>query len=153
MTNSELIKYTEMYREMLFRLAYSATLNRADSEDIVQEAFIRLYMSKKKIDSETAKAWLIRVTVNLCKNRNKLYWNRQRSEIDENAVNEDISDVNIALRDALKKLPQNYRTVIYLHYYAGYQVSEIGKLLGLSITAVTTRLQRGREKLKEFLDD
>lgn len=155
MTNNELMRYIEMHRTMLYRLAYSATLDHADSEDIVQEAFVRLYTSHKELDDEAAKAWLIRVTVNLCKNRNKLFRVRNTAELDDNipCADNSISDELIALKAAMRELPQKYRVVIYLHYYAGYQASEIGGILGISTSAVTTRMQRGREKLKDFLDD
>lgn len=153
MTDNELTWYINRYRTMLYRIAYNATLNKADSEDIVQESFFRLYTSHKNFDDESAKAWLIRVTINLSKNRNKLFSIRNRMDLDENIPGECISDDSIVLKEALKQLPQKYRIVIYLHYFEGYQSSEIAKLLGISTSAVTTRLQRGRDKLKLFLDE
>lgn len=153
MTDNELSRYISLYRTMIYRIAYSATLDRADSEDIVQEAFLTLYTSHKSFNDESAKAWLIRVTVNLSKNRNKLFSIRKKAELDENLPGECISDDGIYLKEAMGQLPQKYRIVIHLHYFAGYQASEIAKLLGISTSAVTTRLQRGREKLKSFLDE
>lgn len=137
---------------MLYRIAYNATLNHEDSEDIIQEAFFKLYTSKKSFDDEGAKAWLIRVTINLAKNRNKLFFIRNRADLVENIPKDCISDDSIAIKEALKQLPQKYRIVIHLHYFEGYQASEISKLLGISTSAVTTRLQRGRDKLKDFLN-
>ena len=52
---------------------------------------------------------------------------------------------------AVNELPDNYRTVIYLHYYEGYQGSEIGKILGVPTATIHTRLARGRARLKELL--
>ncbi len=52
---------------------------------------------------------------------------------------------------AVNELPDNYRTVIYLHYYEGYQASEIGKILGVPTATIHTRLARGRARLKELL--
>ena len=153
MTDNELTRYINLYRTMLYRIAYNATLNHADSEDIVQESFLRLYTSHECFDDERAKAWLIRVTMNLSKNRNKFYSIRNRVELDDNISGDCISDDSIELKEALRQLPQKYRIVIYLHYFEGYQASEIAKLLGISTSAVTTRLQRGRDKLKVFLDE
>ncbi len=152
MTDNELVRYIDLYQTLLYRLAYGTTLSHSDSEEIVQETFVRLYTSHNSFDDESAKAWLIRVCVNMCKNRNKLFWNRAREELDDSISGDVISDDIIVLKDALRQLPLKYRAVIYLHYYGGYQAAEIGKILGLSTSAVTTRLQRGREKLKDHLD-
>ena len=50
-------------------------------------------------------------------------------------------------------LPEKYRTVLYLFYYEELTVREIGEILGLGITAVTTRLHRARAKLREHLTE
>lgn len=81
------------YRSMMYRIAYNSVGNFHDSEDIVQETFIRLYMQKNPFESEEAKkAWLIRVVINLCKNRNMLKWNRCRDEFNEFSDNAVFSD-------------------------------------------------------------
>ncbi len=49
----------------------------------------------------------------------------------------------------MQSLPEKYRTVIHLFYYEGYSGAEIAKLLGLSESAVRTRVQRAKEKLRE----
>jgi len=155
MTDKELETSIEKYRGMLYRLAYSMSGNHSDSEDIVQEAFIKLYTRDKPLCGEDAeKAWLIRVTVNLCKNRVRLCANRRRAELSEDIRSHDGErDEYIDLRSALKKLKPDYRAVIYMFYYEGFGTEEIAEYLGISVTAVTTRLQRGREKLKKFLED
>lgn len=155
MTDKELEASIEKYRGMLYRLAYSMSGNHSDSEDIVQEAFIKLYTRDKPLCGEDGeKAWLIRVTVNLCKNRVRLCANRRRAELPEDILShETAGDEYIDLRAALKKLKPDYRAVIYMFYYEGFSAEEIGKYLGISVTAVTTRLQRAREKLKKFLED
>ncbi len=52
---------------------------------------------------------------------------------------------------AVNQLPANYRTVIYLFYYEGYQAAEIGKILGVPAATVHTRLARGRARLRDIL--
>jgi len=155
MTDKELEAYIEKYRGMLYRLAYSMCGNHSDCEDIVQETFIKLYTRDKPLYGEEAeKAWLIRVTVNLCKNRVRLCAYRRRAELSEDLRSPDReNDGFIDLQNALKKLKPDYRAVIYMFYYEGYRTEEIAEYLSISVTAVTTRLQRAREKLKKFLDD
>ena len=54
---------------------------------------------------------------------------------------------------AVNELPASYRSVIYLHYFEGYKAEEIGRILGIPKATVHTRLVRGREKLKPFLEE
>ena len=69
MTEKELAEYISRFHGTVFRLAYSYLKNREDSEDVCQEAFLRLYRSQQSFAAEeNVKAWLLRVTVNLSKN-------------------------------------------------------------------------------------
>lgn len=154
MTNDELKVDTENYRAMLYRLAYGCTGDLSCCDDIVQESFIKLYLHGKSFPSETdKKAWLIRIAINLCRNYVRSGYFRHRAEIPENLGASDENDETIALGEALKRLKPKYREVIYMHYYQGCTAAEIGKLLHISTTAVTTRLQRGREQMKKYLED
>ena len=154
MTNDELKADMEKYRDMLFRLAFGCTGDLSCCDDIVQETFVKLYLRPKLFPSqEEKKAWLIRVAINLCRNHTKSGYFRRRTEIPENIGTSEDRDELLALEEALKQLDPKYREVIHLHYYQGYTAAEIGKILHISTTAVTTRLQRGREKLKDYFED
>lgn len=142
----------EIHKAMLFRIAFSFLGNKHDCEDVLQEAFIRLYCKAPPFSSmEDEKRWLIRVTVNLCKNHLKSFWNRNRvnlNELKEYIVEPEDREI---MREVFK-LPPIYRTVIYLYYVEGYQISAIAKILKLSESTVKMRLKRGREKLKIELE-
>ena len=155
MTEQELELDVEKYRPMLFRLAYSTTGDLSVCDDIVWEVFMKLYTHKGGFDSENGKkAWLIRLTINKSHNHTKSRWQKKRTELSEAAHSGGIaSDDAIALREALKTLKKGYREVIFLHYFEGYTAAEIGRILKISQSAVTTRLQRGRKMLKRFLDE
>ena len=56
------------------------------------------------------------------------------------------------LFSAVMNLPSKYRQVIHLFYYEGYSTEEIADLLNITRTSVTTRLQRGRQRLKRQLE-
>ena len=58
-----------------------------------------------------------------------------------------------ALLDAVRALPEKYSAVIHLHYYEGYSIREIAKLLGVPAPTVGTRLARGRERLRQLLKE
>ncbi len=142
------------YQDMVYRVALHATASPSDGEDAVQEVFLRLYTHRKPFDSdEHLRRWLIRVTVNVCKNMLKQRWRRQ---VPLDAVAEQPAFDRPAegeLYAAVLSLPEGYRTVLDLYYYEGLSTAEIGKLLGLKQSAVTTRLSRARAILKEKLGE
>lgn len=57
------------------------------------------------------------------------------------------------LLSAVRALPENYSAVIHLHYYEGYSIKEIAKLLRLPAATVGTRLSRGRDRLRQMLKE
>lgn len=138
----------EQYKTMLFRIAVSFLGNRHDCEDILQEAFIRLcYKAPVFASTEDEKRWIIRVTVNLCKNHLKSFWYRNKTDINE--LMEYVHEPeDRELMKEVFRLPSIYRTVIYLYYVEGYKISAISNILKLSESTVKMRLKRGREKLK-----
>lgn len=155
MTEEEFNDDVEKYRSMLYRLAYSSTDDLSVCDDIVWEVFMKLYSRNKPFDSEEGKkAWLIRLTINRSHNHTRSFWQKNKAILSETVMDTaEQQDEIIALREALKRLKPIYREAVYLHYYEGYTAAETGKILGISETAVTTRLKRGREKLSAYLRD
>ncbi len=152
MSETELAGYIELYRPTVFRVALNYLKNYEDAEDISQDAFVKLYTCETQFSSsENVKAWLIRVTINLCKNQLRSMWHRSKCELPQDipAPGEEYSE----LADCINKLRPEYASVIYLFYYEGYQVKEIATLCGMTSTAVRTRLSRGRRILKEMLPE
>ena len=151
MTEEMLRKYIALYHGAVFRLAYSYLKNRADAEDICEEAFIKLYSCNGSFETdENCKAWLMRVTVNLSKNMLKSCWFSRRTELDESIPAQE--NENSFLSEQLKKLSPKYRLVIHLHYYEGYTAKEISKITGTPVSTVTTQLSRAREQLRKIIE-
>ena len=148
----EMQRVVEEYSSSLLRAAYSLLKNREDSEDAVQETFLR-YMEKAPVftSREHEKAWLLRVAVNISKNHLSSAWFRKRTDLKEDipALEQEEKEV----LESVLKLPAKYRTVIHLYYYEGYTAAEVGELLGLGPSTVRTRLARAREKLKAQLKE
>lgn len=150
MTNEELTEYIRMFHGTLYRLAFGYVRNSENAEDICQNAFIKLLDYGGEFRSpENCKAWLIRVTINLSKNllRSKRFV--QFEELDESipALNAE----EYGLLETVMLLPPKYRAVIHLYYYEGYSVKEIADIIGATVSTVTTRLSRARERLKDML--
>lgn len=141
------------YGDNIYRIAWLHTKNEMDAQDIVQEVFLRYSKSEKNFDSqEYIKAWLIRVTINLCNDLKRKQMKENAAELNENTAdsheyfNHD-SEVSLAV----KQLPEKYRSVIHLFYYEGYSVKEIGDITHVSEGAVKMQLSRARRLLKNML--
>lgn len=147
---SDLItKAVESYTDLIFRIAYQNLGNRVDAEDVVQETFIRLISAPSFDDDAHMKGWLIRVTINLCKDLKKSVWHRKTTELEEN--NYSFSQEQQKIMDEVWQLPVKYRNVIYLHYYEEYTILEIAKILNINRNTVNSWLTRARRKLKDIL--
>ncbi|MBR1659619.1 MAG: RNA polymerase sigma factor [Oscillospiraceae bacterium] len=144
--------FTELagrYKDTVFRVALNCLGSPADADDIVQETLLRLLERSDPFENAAhAKYWLIRVALNLCKNLQRSPWRRH-------APLEEAADVPVfdrpeqaELYAEVMALPEKYRTALYLFYYEGYSVKEIAEILGIRVTAVTSRLSRARQKLK-----
>lgn len=138
------------YIDTVYRVAVHNTDNTADAEDITQEVFVKLLEHTMPLKGdEHLKAWLIRVTINLCRD-----YHRKTSRLDivESPVpDRPIHDSGNDVLEAVKALPENYRNTIYLHYYEGYTAKEIGKILGAKESTVLSWMSRGRASLKEMI--
>lgn len=142
------------YQDMVYRIALNALGSPQDAEDAVQEVFLRLYTAEKPFDGpEHLRHWLIRVTVNVCRDILRSPWRKRRAPLEERLPAEPDFDreEQAELYREVMALPEKYRTVLYLFYYEELSVREIGAALGLGQSAVTTRLHRARAKLKERL--
>ena len=143
-------RIVEQYADMVLQIAYQNLKNRADAEEITQEVFLRLITSAPVFAGEEhQKAWLIRVTINLCKNHLKTVWNRRTTTLDETCF--PMEEDQRELLCAVCELPAKFRNVIYLQVYQGYSVAEIAQILGRSKNTVGSWLYRGRAKLKQQL--
>lgn len=141
------------YGDMVYRLALVRTGHKQDAEDLTQDVFLE-YAKKLRSDTpfacgEHEKAWLLRTTVDRSRNLFASAWFRRRAPLKEEIVfsSRERSDIYFAVQD----LPEKYRTVIHLYYYEGYQVREIGELLGVKENTVKSLLRRGREQLRRSL--
>ena len=143
----------DRYGGMILRLAFSCLKNQADAEDVLQDVFLKLIERRPSFESEEhRKAWLIRVTINLCRNRLRSPWNwhRDLEEVTLSAEEPDWQEGSEVL-DAVLALPEKYREVIHLFYYEDCSVAEIARLLHKKEPTVRSLLFRARAILKKTL--
>ncbi len=147
------------YGKMVLRIAYQNTGNMAEAEDITQEVFIKLMKETRDFTNEEhSKAWLIRVTINLCKDYFKSARFRKNVAFTEENLSGDyltmecVNPEDKQVFKELRKLPANYRNVLYLYYVEEYSVPEIAKLLQTKKNTVSSWLRRAKKKLKFKLE-
>lgn len=148
------LKY-EKYSQLIFKIAFLHMGSTFDAEDIMQNVFMKLlYNSPDFRDGEHEKAWLIRVTQNMCRNALKIR-SRQCTEYNDGVAADKERDISKALDISMKirDLPATYKTAIFLCYYEDMTVKEISKILRISQSAVKMRLKRGRELLRSELEE
>ena len=151
-TEEQISRLVAEYSPMLLRLACTRLRDAADAEDAVQEVFLRLLTTRPVFrDAGHEKAWLIRTTLHRAADLQKAAAKRNLPL--EEAAQAAVPEPESALLDAVRALPEKYSAVIHLHYYEGYSIREIAKLLGVPAPTVGTRLARGRERLRQLLKE
>ncbi len=144
----------ERYSDTILRIGYTWLRDLDDAKDICQTVLIKLLEDGRTFpDPGQERAWVIRVSVNQCKNWRKSAWFRHRVRL------EDAGELSVelpepedgSLLEQVNRLPDKYRQAVYLRYYEGYEVREIAALLGRPPALVSTHLARGKEMLKKRL--
>ena len=150
----------EAYADDVLRMAYFYLADRHKAEDVCQDVFVKLYTHGHDIEPGREKAWLLRVTVNCCRDIWRGAWLRRvvlgapSLEIvpsQEETVEQ--REEKAAVMRAVQRLPAVFKETILLHYYQGLGISEIAQALGLPEGTVSSRLSRARKKLEALLKE
>lgn len=150
-TNGRAEMILTRFGDSILRYAYTYLHNMSDAEEVLQDTLVQFLKTAPEFESENhEKAWLLRVAVNLSKNRIRYNKLRETDELNDELVAEEREDLSFVW-EAVKSLPVKYREVIHLFYHEGYQTAQIAKVLGRNESTVRSDLRRGREKLKEVL--
>lgn len=152
----------QKYRESLLYHAICIVKDRDEAYDLVQEVFIRAIREERLfIQDFRIKAWLYRVTSNLCFNlvRNK----KRRSTILEAAKISDRSNADqlldifaderrVEILKAISTLSEEHQNILMMRYYNDLSYKELSDVLDVKLGTVMSRLSRARTKLLEILD-
>lgn len=170
--------FDELYRSCsgkLYRMAYFITGNRSDSEDILQETFVKCFLHRAKLkQTERFEPWIYQILIRTAWRLERR--KKGRSEVSFEGILENEGDVNTAehiredkrtsepletvlktetaaeVRAALNRLDIKYRTVILLYYYNELNTREIAYITGILEGTVKSRLYKARKLLKVLLE-
>lgn len=154
MNDEQFTRLVRRYLDTVFRVALNYLKNPADAEDITQTAFEKLLRERKPFENdEHVRNWLIRVTVNECKRLLRAPWRKAEPIEDYLGYVAFDNSAQSELFRAVMELPKKYRVAIYLHYYEGYSTKEIGQIMRIPKNTVCSHLKRGRDLLREALQE
>lgn len=147
-------RLVDTYADLILRVSYQYLKQTCDAEDICQSVFLKYITHDMRFDSvEHEKAWIIRTTINACKDHVKSSFFRRTVALDDAERIAAPAVPDSWLLDMMKDLPKKYRISLYLYYYEEYSAREIGQIMDVSERAVMQYLSRGRRKLRNLIID
>lgn len=140
----------------MYALAYSVVKNDADAADVIGEAIFRGYQHMDTLKNEAAfRPWIMQIVhhtaVEFVRKNMKVIPFDQLELVEDDRERDLLT--TLSLREAVKSLPQPYRTAIVLFYYEDFSVSQISQITGATAVTVKQRLSRGRKQLRNILKE
>lgn len=155
-TTSEMERLMDEYGTAMLRMSCMYLSDTHLAEDAVQDAFIKIYRSWRIFDTPAAeKAFVMRVTVNVCKDYLRSAWKRRISLVEqypEIAAPQAPETEQGRLYEEIMKLKPKYKEVILLYYYQDLKVGEIAKILNAPQSTISIRLRRAKDELRKRLE-
>lgn len=148
--NDMIVRIVEQYSDTLVRIAYQYTRSTEQAEDIMQDTFLALMDKRVFLSEDHIRHWLIRVAINKSKNYLKSSA-RKMLPLKDNIPH--FTPQERETIEELDKLNELDRSIVYLHYFEGYSLKEISKILKMTQNAVYVRVTRVRKKLKNLIED
>ena len=158
--DTEIVRLIDTYGDDVLRISYMYLKDKQKAEDAFQEVFIKIYNKYKSFKGDSSeKTWIIRITINVCKDMLRSSWLKKVFLTDDIGQHKESNvenlvikkDVNRLIFDEVVSLPPAYKDVIILYYYQDFDTAEISKILNIAEGTVRSRLYRAREILKKNL--
>jgi RNA polymerase sigma-70 factor (ECF subfamily) len=169
MTIEEISRLIIEYGKPIYSFCCSLTGNKNDADDLYQDTVLKAVELRHRLDSGgNPKCYLMGIAVRIWQNHKKKYAVRQKIlqtvELDENLTQETedtdsrpdekvIRKETIrAVRMGMKQLPEKFQIVLYMYYTAEMSLEDIGRTLRIPQGTIKSRLFKGRNLLKEYLE-
>ena len=147
----------EAHQASLLRTCYLYLRDPMQAEDAVQETYLKAWRSLDSFHGDSSgKTWLLRIALNTCHDMRKSGWHRLFDRrITPDMLPEAVAppqEQDDSLLTSVMNLPPRLREVVLLYYYHNLSTVEIGDVLGIARSSVSTRLQRARARLRTVLE-
>lgn len=154
-SREHVVELYDRHSDALYRLCYFYTGNGPDAADAMQNTLVKLMEYEGEFDSAYhEKCWLMKVAANECRDILKHWWRRT---VPYETLGEFEAQKQVYAEDSIlsevMKLPAKYRVVLYMHYYEGYSLVELSRLMKTNESTLRSRLMRGRKMLRISLED
>ncbi len=159
MRERALIALMERYGDGVKRLCCVYLKDYGAAEDAAQETFIKAFRHIEALlngEVSNEKAWITRIAINTCKDMLRSSWFRH---VDRHQVIEELplaavpgNEENVALTNAVMRLPHKYREIILLYYYQEMNLRQCAQIMDISAPTATRRLQQAQDKLRKILE-
>ena len=158
-------KVVDAQRHQIYTFAFYSLKNREDAEDVTQEVLIRLWKHWRRIDRTGIKAWLMQVTRNLCRDFVRQRVRRSREADAEEVPVDSLQgssnpqadaetlDFQRRLSEALRRVPEPYRSALILREIQDFKYDEIAIALDKPLNTVKVYIHRGRKMLRQELEE
>lgn len=145
----------DAWSDTVLRVALAQTGSPSDADDVFQDVFMRLLENDTAFENdEHLKAWLLRVTINRCRDLTRSVWNRRTEGFERQHVDVAAPDAFRAdIWEVVGALPPDLRAVVHLFYVEGYATEEIAAIVECQPSTVRTRLHRARQQLRTTLQN
>jgi RNA polymerase sigma factor (sigma-70 family) len=145
------------YSDAMYNICCRMIPRTNEAEEVMQDAFITIFNKIESYSYEsTLGAWIKRIVINKCidhlRLKKNLFIEIDEKTMDQPSVKEENLDINISiLNNAIKALPDGYRTVFSLYALEGYDHEEIAHILNISEQTSKSQYHRAKEKLRNMI--
>lgn len=153
----QLTEYLLEHQQKFYRYAFTYVHQREMAMDMVQNSFVKAIEQLPALRNPDAmKTWFYRILTNECLQglkKAKRECITEPSEIQDEIYLEKAYEPALELYEAVRLLPPETQTIIFLHYYEEYTLKEISQITGSNLNTVKSRLYAGLKKLKEIVKE
>ncbi len=154
MSIEEFNQCVDLYSDNIYRFILKNMKDTEKARDIIQDSFEKLWMRVETVNFEKAKSYLFSIAYHTMIDIHRKESRQtalESSHTNKLSHNEQYSDLNEILHEAINLLPESQRAVIMLRDYEGYSYEEIAEITNLSEAQVKVYIYRGRMYLKNYL--
>jgi RNA polymerase sigma factor (sigma-70 family) len=142
--------------EPAYRLASGMLHDHHAAEDVVQESAIKAWRKLSRLrEGSDMRPWFLGIVANECRSAMRTrWWSLTRTELPETAAESKDEAVleGIELRRALRRMPEDKRLILVLHWYLDLPLEEIAEVMGMSVHAAESRLGRATQELRRRME-